>query len=54
MIDMRDKPRNEHEIERAFANDLIGDMDVAAFGISGFGQHREPSDSAGQGEAANV
>ena len=41
MIDMRDKPRHKHQIEWAVPHDLIGDMDVAAFGISGSGRHRE-------------
>ena len=54
MIDMRDETRNEHEIERVFANGLIGDMDVAALGIAGFGQHRGPFGLGGRVDAANV
>jgi hypothetical protein len=34
-LDIRHEPGHEDEIERAFADHLIGDMDVAALGIAG-------------------
>ena len=42
MINMRDKPWHKHEVKRATSNDLISDMDVAAFSVSSLGKHGGP------------
>ena len=36
---MRNKTRYEHQIDRAVARDLIGDVNVAALGVPGFWFH---------------
>ena len=36
-VDVRNETRHDHEIDRAIAEDLVGDVDVAAEGVSGFG-----------------
>jgi len=37
-VKIGDETRDEDQVERAIANDLIGDPDVAAFGVTRFWQ----------------
>ena len=39
-LDMRDKPRNENEVQGPVAHDLVGDVDVAAARIARLGEIR--------------
>jgi hypothetical protein len=38
-LDVRDEPGNQDEIDRAIADDLRGDADVAALRVPGFRPH---------------
>jgi hypothetical protein len=40
VLNVRNEARNEDEIDGAFAEDLIGDVNVATLGISGLGLHQ--------------
>jgi hypothetical protein len=40
-IDVRDPARDDDEVERPVPHDLIGNVDVAALGVTGFGTHAD-------------
>ena len=37
ILEMRDPTRNEHQVDGPFTNDLIRNVNVAAFGVVGCG-----------------
>jgi hypothetical protein len=43
VVDMRDEARRHHQVDRTFAEHLVGDVDLAALGVTGSGRlHRSP------------
>ncbi len=40
-LDVRDEPRNEHNIGSSLATDLVSDVNIAAFGVTSPRRHRQ-------------
>jgi hypothetical protein len=51
MLDVGEQARDEHEVDRAVADDLVRDVDVAALGVSRFGCHAAQCQSSGAVDA---
>ena len=54
-LQVRDEARHEHEVDRPVADDLVGDVDVAALRVAGLRRHRHMHDirSGRSGDGGN-